>query len=71
MYAPSNMSSIDPVVQKMASMSGLEVAPFNVDPTKMPSGAIIACDSVDQIINFLWDNQNVTQAGEWIIYNIL
>lgn len=62
MYAPNDPALL-PIVEHVAKMSNLTISTFNEDPTKMESGSIVACDSQDQIINFLWDHQNVTQAG--------
>ena len=65
MYAPANDTSIRPIVEYIAKQSGLEIVDFNPDPTKMPSGSIVACESLDQIIDFMWDYQNVTQTGTY------
>lgn len=63
MYAPANLTEIQPIIQHIASISNMPIGNFDPDPTKMPNHGIIACESEEQIINFLWDQQNVTQGG--------
>jgi len=63
MYAPAGLAEVDGIVQKLADGLGTTVVPYSDDVSQMPSGSVVACESAEQIIDFMWEYQNVTQAA--------
>ena len=63
MYAPAGIDEVDGIVAKLAAGLGTTVVPYSDDVKDMPSGSVVACESAEQIIDFMWDYQNVTQAA--------
>ena len=64
MYAPQNFSLTDAIIQDVAQESGLEVSSYNPDNPQEGAYNIVGFDSLDQIMDWLWGNQNVTQGGK-------
>ena len=67
MYAPRDSTVVNEIMGIVSNKTDLPIVQFSTNITDMPSGSIVACDSYDQIINFLWTEQNVTQAGSYLL----
>ena len=69
MYAPRDLPEVNQIVEYISEATNIPIVQFSTNITDMPSGSIIACDNYDQIINWMWTEQNVTQAGRNFIIN--
>lgn len=63
MYAPANNTLVNSVMQHIAQVNKLKIAPWNDNPSSIPSKSIVACDNVQQIIDLMVSNPEVVQAA--------
>ena len=64
-YAPNNLPKVQPLIEYIAKESGLEISDYGVDAKPY---SILGFNSSVAIVDWLWENQNVTQ-GALVFYS--
>lgn len=63
MYAPNTISVVNELMHRVSDLTGLPLSNFSELEGSDSDGAIVGVDNIDTVVDFIYENQNVTQSA--------